>query len=129
MKLRQLVLSSGLAFAVAAMTYTSAFAADAAASAADTASITTSKQTVTTKKSIRAANRAFSKTVQKALTKTKGLEATSIAVFGDAKTGHVTLGGHIDNEQQNDLAVDAAQKVQGVTSVSSKLTVRQEGGH
>nr|WP_321574651.1 BON domain-containing protein [Paraburkholderia franconis] len=86
------------------------------------------KQAITTKKSIRAANRAFSRTVQKAIFRTKGLEAASIAVFGDAKTGHVTLAGQIDSEEQDGLAVDAAQKVQGVTSVSSKLTVREQGG-
>ncbi|MEM5388741.1 BON domain-containing protein [Paraburkholderia phymatum] len=129
MKLRQLVLKSGLAFAVAAMTYTTAFAADPAVSASDATGVATSKQTTTTKKAVRAANRVFSKTVHKALSKTKGLDATSITVFGDAKTGHVTLAGHTEEEQQNDLAVDAAQKVEGVTSVSSKLTVRQEGGH
>ncbi|SIT48404.1 conserved exported hypothetical protein [Paraburkholderia ribeironis] len=127
MKLRQLVLSSGLAFAVAAMAYTPAFAVDATAAASGTI-ITTGKQATTTKKSIRAANHAFSRTVQKAIFRTKGLEAASIAVFGDAKTGHVTLAGQIDSEEQDGLAVDAAQKVQGVTSVSSKLMVREQGG-
>ncbi|MEM5312531.1 BON domain-containing protein [Paraburkholderia sp. JHI869] len=127
MKLRQLVLGSCLAFSVAAMTYTPVFAEDAAAPSPDATSVTTTTQTATTKKAVRAANRTFSRTVHKALSKTTGLDATSITVFGDAKTGRVTLAGYTREEQQNDLAVDAAQKVQGVTSVSSKLTVRQEG--
>ncbi|MEM5312516.1 BON domain-containing protein [Paraburkholderia sp. JHI869] len=127
MKLRQLVLSTGLAFAASTMTYTAAFAVDAPAAASDTVNAT-SKPAATSKKSIRAANRAFSRTVQKAIFKTKGLEAASIAVFGDAKTGHVTLSGEIASEEQDGLAVEAAQKVPGVTSVSSKLTVRQGGG-
>lgn len=127
MTLRQLVASSGLAFAVAAFAYTPAFAADTAAAASDTA-VTASTQSAPTKKSVRAANRAFSKTVQKAIFKTKGLDEASIAVFGDAKTGHVTLAGQIASEDQDGLAVDAAKQVHGVTSVSSKLTLRQQGG-
>lgn len=126
MKLQQLAVSSGLAIALAVFAYTPAFAADAAAAASDS-TVATSKP-APTKKSVRVANRAFSKTVQKAIFKTKGLEATSISVFGNAKTGHVTLAGQIDSEDQDGLAVDAAKKVQGVSSVSSNLTLRQQGG-
>jgi osmotically-inducible protein OsmY len=124
MKLRQFVVTSGLALSLIASAYTPAFAADAAAS--DSAASTA--QATPTKKSVRAANRAFSKTVQKALFKTPGLEGTSISVFGNAKTGRVTLAGQIDSQDQDALAVAAAKKVQGVTSVSSKLTLRPEGG-
>lgn len=127
MNFRQLVVSGGLAIAVAAVGYTPAFAANSAAAASDT-TVATSKSETPTKKSIRAANRAFSKTVQKSLSRTKGLEETTIAAFGNAKTGHVTLAGQIASQDQDGLAVDAAKKVQGVTSVSSKLTLRQEGG-
>jgi osmotically-inducible protein OsmY len=126
MKLQQLVVSSGLAIALAVFATTPAFAADAVAAASDS-TVATSKP-APTKKSVRVANRAFSKTVQKAIFKTKGLEATSISVFGNAKTGHVTLAGQIDSEDQDGLAVDAAKKVQGVSSVSSNLTLRQQGG-
>ncbi|MGF6773793.1 hyperosmotically inducible protein [Paraburkholderia sp. GAS199] len=127
MQLRQLVLGGALAIAVTALAYTPAFAADAAAAASDTTAATT-QQAAPTKKTVRASNRAFSKTVQRAIFKTKGLEETSIAVFGNAKTGHVTLAGQIESQDQEGVAIGAAKKVQGVTSVSSKLTLRSEGG-
>ena len=126
MKLRQFVISSGLA-AVVAFSGMQAFAADTAASATD-AVATTGTQAGTTKKSIRAANRAFSKTVQKTISKTKGLEDTSITAFGNAKTGQVTLAGQVSSEDQDRLAVDTAKQVHGVTAVVSKLTLRQQGG-
>jgi osmotically-inducible protein OsmY len=126
MKLRQFMMCSGLA-AVVAFSCTQAFAADTAASATDAAA-TTATQAGTSKKSIRAANRAFSKTVQKTIAKTKGLEDTSITAFGNAKTGAVTLAGQVSSEDQDRLAVDTAKQVHGVTSVSSKLTLRQQGG-
>jgi osmotically-inducible protein OsmY len=126
MKLRHLVVSSGLAIAAAAFAYTPAFAADAVA--ATSGSSVSASNPAPSKKSVRVANRAFSKTVQKALFRTKGLEDTTIAVFGNAKTGHVTLAGQIESDDQEGLAVDAAKKVQGVTSVSSKLTLREQGG-
>jgi osmotically-inducible protein OsmY len=116
-----------MAAVVAAFSYAQAFAAESA-NAAPAATAATSPQAGTTKKSIRAANRAFSRKVQKVLVKTKGLDDTSIAVFGTAATGHVTLAGQIASQDQDGLAVDAAKKVEGVTSVSSKLTVREEGG-
>ena len=127
MNLRQLIVSSGIAAATAALPFAQAFAAEPANAAPD-ATVATGKPAGATRKSVRIANRAFSKTVQKVLLKTRGLEQTSIAVFGDAKTGHVTLAGQIASEDQDGLAVDTAKKVQGVTSVSSKLTLRLEGG-
>jgi len=130
MKLRQFVLGSGLA-AVMAFSCTQVFAADAAASATDataTASTQASTHAGATKKSIRAANRAFSRPIQKTISKTKGLEDTSITVFGNAKTGQVTLAGQVSSEDQDRLAVDTAKQAHGVTSVVSKLTLRQQGG-
>ncbi|EIM95711.1 transport-associated protein [Paraburkholderia hospita] len=124
MNLRQFVMGSGLA-AVIAFSCTQVFAADAAASATDA---TTAAPAATSKKSIRVANRAFSKTVQKTLLKTKGLEDTSITAFGNAKTGQVTLAGQIASEDQDHLAVETAKQVRGVTAVVSKLTLRQQGG-
>ncbi|MBN3762958.1 BON domain-containing protein [Burkholderia sp. Ac-20365] len=124
MKLRQFVLGSGLA-AVMAFSCTQVFAADAAAS---DATATTGTQAGATKKSIRAANRAFSRPIQKTISKTKGLEDTSITVFGNAKTGQVTLAGQVSSEDQDRLAVDTAKQAHGVTSVVSKLTLRQQGG-
>ena len=124
MNLRQFVMGSGLA-AVIAFSCTQVFAADAAASATDA---TAAAPAATSKKSIRVANRAFSKTVQKTLLKTKGLEDSSITVFGNAKTGQVTLAGQIVSEDQDHLAVETAKQVHGVTAVVSKLTLRQQGG-
>jgi hyperosmotically inducible periplasmic protein len=124
MNLRQFVMGSGLA-AVIAFSCTQVFAADAAASATDA---TTAAPAATSKKSIRVANRAFSKTVQKTLLKTKGLEDTSITAFGNAKTGQVTLAGQIASEDQDHLAVETAKQVRGVTAIVSKLTLRQQGG-
>jgi osmotically-inducible protein OsmY len=124
MNLRQFVMGSGLA-AVIAFSCTQVFAADAAASATDA---TTAAPAATSKKSIRVANRAFSKTVQKTLLKSKGLEDTSITAFGNAKTGQVTLAGQIASEDQDHLAVETAKQVRGVTAVVSKLTLRQQGG-
>lgn len=127
MKLRQLVVSSGFTIAVAAFAYAPAFAADSAAGGSDSTSAVSAQETPT-KKSVRVANRAFSKTVQKAIFKTRGLEQATISVFGNAKTGHVTLAGQITSEDQDGLAVDAAKQVPGVTSVNSKLTLREQGG-
>lgn len=78
------------------------------------------------KKAERAANRAFAKKVHQALNKTKGLGGTEIAVFADARTGEVVLGGFIDDQGQEHIATDAASKVPGVKSVNSKLTLRPQ---
>jgi hyperosmotically inducible protein len=127
MNLRQVVMSGSLAALLAAFSTVPAFAADATDAAPD-ATAATSPPSPATKKSVRAANRAFSHTVQKALQKTKGLEQTSISVFGNAKTGQVTLAGQILSEDQEAVAVNAAKQVHGVTAVSSKLTLRAQGG-
>ncbi|WP_244137836.1 MULTISPECIES: BON domain-containing protein [Burkholderia] len=77
------------------------------------------------KKIERAANRQFSKKVRQAIFKTKGLAGTEIVVFGIAATGQVTLAGFIDDQQQENQAMMAAEKVPGVKSVTSKLMVRE----
>lgn len=130
MNLRQVVVSGSLAALLAAFSTAPAFAADAtgAAQSTNAANAATSQPAPATKKSVRAANRAFSRTVQKALQKTKGLEQASIAVFGNAKTGQVTLAGQILSEDQEAVAVNAAKQVHGVTLVSSKLSLHQQGG-
>lgn len=76
------------------------------------------------KKAVRAANRAFAKKVHQALIKTKGLAGTDIAVFANARTGDVVLSGFIDRQEQEHIATEAASKVQGVTSVASKISLR-----
>jgi osmotically-inducible protein OsmY len=84
-------------------------------------------QVPSTKKTERAANRALAKRVKQTLYKTKGLEESDIAVFSKAKTGQVMLAGFVRSEDQDHIATAAAGKVQGVTSVTSKLTVQEEG--
>ncbi|MFL9935752.1 BON domain-containing protein [Paraburkholderia sp. RL18-103-BIB-C] len=84
-------------------------------------------QVPSTKKTERAANRALAKRVKQTPYKTKGLEESDIAVFSKAKTGQVMLAGFVRSEDQDHIATAAAGKVQGVTSVTSKLTVQQEG--
>jgi osmotically-inducible protein OsmY len=127
MNLRQVVVNGSLAALLAAASCMPAFAAESS-DAASGATVAAAKPTGATKKSVRVANRAFSRTVQKALLKTKGLDQASIAAFGNAKTGQVTLAGQIASQDQESVAVDAAKQVHGVTSVSSKLTLREQGG-
>ncbi|GAU07154.1 transporter [Burkholderia stabilis] len=91
-------------------------------------STTSATATGTTKKAVRAANRTFSRSVQKVLARTKGLEGKPITVFGNASTGRVTLAGQVESEDQDHLAVEAARKARGVTSVTSRITLRPQGG-
>ncbi|WP_144162102.1 BON domain-containing protein [Paraburkholderia sp. BCC1885] len=112
--------------AITALLSTAAYA-QTAASGADTDAATTS-QAPTSKKDARAANRALSKRVKQTLYKTKGLQTADIVVFGKAATGQVTLAGFIETEDQEKIATAAAAKVQGVTSVTSKLTLQEQGG-
>lgn len=134
MKLRQIVASGGLAVVLTTCLHLQAFAderpdtADADVTATATTSTPATKSTGTTKKAVRAANRTFSRSVQKALSHTKGLEGNPITVFGNASTGRVTLAGQVEREDQDHLAVEAAKKVRGVTSVNSRISLRPQGG-
>ncbi|MEJ8797367.1 BON domain-containing protein [Trinickia caryophylli] len=65
--------------------------------------------------------------MRKQLFSTKGLKSTSITVFAMADTGKVVLAGFIDDASQDQLAADAAKKVPGVNSVTSNLSIREEG--
>ncbi|VWC63716.1 BON domain-containing protein [Burkholderia lata] len=80
------------------------------------------------KKADRAADRAFAKKVRRAITKAPGIGDAQVTVFAKAKTGDVTLAGQITDPSQDQVAVDAARQVPGVTSVKSRLRVRLEGG-
>lgn len=70
----------------------------------------------------KAANRALAKKIRHALARTKGLDPTHIYV--KVVSGAVTLSGSASAQDQIDLAVKAAQGVDGVTSVKNDLTVR-----
>ena len=72
--------------------------------------------------SSKAANKALVKQVRKALARAKGLEPTRI--YTKAVDGVVTLTGSVPDQSQIDIATQATQGVQGVTSVQNKLTVR-----
>lgn len=109
----------GSALIVLASLNAYAQSSDAAAPAAASASASpTAKQT-------KAANRALGRKVRTALSKTKGLSVANITVR--ARGGAVTLAGTVPEQQQVDLATQAAQGVAGVTSVKNALTIRPVG--
>ena len=76
-------------------------------------------------KSARIANRQLAKKVRTALSKTKGLDVTSIAIR--ARGGNVALSGSVPDATQIEKAGTVAQGVAGVTSVKNDLTVREVG--
>src|ERR1700754_2181845 len=78
-----------------------------------------------TAKQTKAANRALGRKVRTALSKTKGLSVANITVR--ARGGAATLAGSVPEQQQVDLATQAAQGVAGVTSVKNALTIRPVG--
>lgn len=128
MKLRQIVASGGLAVVLTTCLQLQAFADERPDADVAATSTTATTSTGTTKKAVRAANRTFSRSVQKVLARTKGLEGKPITVFGNASTGRVTLAGQVESEDQDHLAVEAARKARGVTSVTSRITLRPQGG-
>jgi hyperosmotically inducible periplasmic protein len=79
------------------------------------------------KKAIRSQNKALAKQVEHVLRKTKGLEDSDIVAFAMAQTGEVILAGVITDQSKETIATEAAAKVPGVKSVTSKLTMREAG--
>jgi hyperosmotically inducible protein len=94
------------------------FALNANAQASDTAASPAAAATAPTK----AANRALARKIRHALARTKGLDPTHIYV--KVVGGAVTLSGSAETQDQINLAVKAAQGVDGVTGVKNGLTVR-----
>jgi hyperosmotically inducible periplasmic protein len=111
-----------LAGALAVLLSSAAFAQNASAPAGDNAT-PTKAQMRAEMRADRAANHALAKKVHEALYKVKDLNDTDIAVFANTRTGKVILAGTIIDESQDQIAQDAASKVPGVQSVSSKLTL------
>ncbi|MFM0071613.1 BON domain-containing protein [Paraburkholderia sediminicola] len=72
-------------------------------------------------KALKAADRALQKNVIRALSRTKGLRAATITVR--ARSGVVTLEGTVPEQSQVGLATQAAEGVEGVTSVTNALTL------
>jgi hyperosmotically inducible protein len=74
------------------------------------------------KKAMRRADRQLDKVVLKAISKAlPGVDVTT--VFVHARGGDVTLSGSVPEQSQIEVAGQAAKNVQGVKSVSNKLTV------
>ncbi|QGZ66703.1 BON domain-containing protein [Paraburkholderia acidisoli] len=71
------------------------------------------------------ADRALGRAVRKALAKTNGFDVSG--VFVRARGGAVTLSGSVRSGDQIQKAEDVAKSVQGVTSVSNKLTLFHGG--
>jgi hyperosmotically inducible periplasmic protein len=71
------------------------------------------------------ADRALSRSVRKALSKAPGFDVSG--VFVRARGGNVTLSGTVRNGDQIRQAEDIARGVQGVNSVSNKLTLFHGG--
>jgi hyperosmotically inducible protein len=82
--------------------------------------------TATDKKAVRAQNRQTSKAVRHALTATKGLVSSNIAVL--VKGDVVTLVGTVPDDSQIQLAETAARTVPQVHTVSNRLILEEEGG-
>jgi hyperosmotically inducible protein len=72
-------------------------------------------------KAVKAADRALQKSVLRALSKTKGLRVSAITVR--AHNGVVTLEGTVPEQSQMEMATQAAEGVEGVTSVKNALTL------
>jgi osmotically-inducible protein OsmY len=70
-------------------------------------------------KAVRSANRALSKSVLKALSHVKGLDAAGI--FVKASDGNIIVSGVVQEASQIPLAVQAARNVDGVRSVRESL--------
>lgn len=89
---------------------------------------TTNQQIRAERKKERIANNALAKKVKQAIYKSKGLSDTEIVVFSTARTGEVILAGVIMEPSQEQKATSVASEVPGVSSVTSKLTLYEEGG-
>ncbi|MGU3780396.1 BON domain-containing protein [Burkholderia metallica] len=95
--------------------------------ASSVASTSPSAEARSAKKADRAADRAFAKKVRQAIAKAPGIGGAQVTVFAKVKTGDVMLAGQMTDPSQEQVAVDAARRVPGVTSVKSRLRVRLEG--
>lgn len=75
--------------------------------------------------STKQADRALGKAVRRALSKAQGFDVSG--VFVKARGGAVTLSGSVKSGEQIQQAEQIAKTVQGVTSVSNKLTLFHGG--
>lgn len=112
----------GVAIAVASISAWSQ--GDASAGASAGTAVTASGGM--TAKSARQANRALRRKVYAALAKHKEIDAGDISIT--AKDGAVTINGTVPDASQINTVAEVAKGVEGVTSVTSKLTVRRPFG-
>jgi osmotically-inducible protein OsmY len=77
------------------------------------------------KKAATKADKALARAVRRALSKAQGFNVSN--VFVKARSGAVTLSGSVDTGDQIAQAEQVAHTVQGVTSVSNKLTLFHGG--
>ena len=122
MKLLDLIkIPPAAALAVAALAAYAQPASDASGSAAPTPGVAAS---AAPEKTARAANRALSKQVLKALAHTSRLDSSGI--FVKASDGNVTLSGTVTDTAQIPLAVETARRVDGVKSVRDTLRLQDQ---
>jgi hyperosmotically inducible periplasmic protein len=106
--------------AVACVTVACSVYAQDNSAASGTAATTMSAAPTSTKK----ADRKLGYTVRKALSKAQGVDVKNITVR--SRGGMITLTGTVSDQGQIDKAGQVAQGVQGVTSVTNKLSVKQQ---
>lgn len=76
-------------------------------------------------KAIRAADRKLVRKVSQALARAKRLNSTRLLVR--ARSGDITLLGSVTDAGQIPIAVDTAQRVDGVKSVTDEIRVAEQG--
>ena len=75
-------------------------------------------------KAMKAENRKLQKSVMRALSSSKGLNAANIAVI--ARRGEVTLRGSVKDSAQAEIATAVASSVNGVAKIRNELLIRPE---
>ena len=91
------------------------------AQSSDATSTTGAAPAAPSAKTVKKADRTLGRKVRSALAKAQGIDVSSIAVR--SRGGAVTLTGSVPDQGQVDKAGEVAKGVDGVTSVSNKLTV------
>ncbi|KVM96705.1 phospholipid-binding protein [Burkholderia anthina] len=109
----------------AALALVPVFAVATAAFAQSTPSVPSSAAAIASKKQMRSANWHMETQVRKSLTQTKGLVTSDIRVVARGNT--ITLDGTVPEENQVQLAQDAAQAAAPKKAVVNNLSVKEAG--
>lgn len=110
---------------LAALALVPVFAMATTAFAQTTSPVPASGAAITNKKQIRRANWQVETQVRKSLTRTKGLVTSDIRVVARGNT--ITLDGTVPEENQVQLAQDAAQAAAPKKAVVNNLSVKEAG--